>query len=472
MDAGCLDSRLYSYSSTGTNDYTLIDMSAISEDYVDNDLTRIEVTTSQDNWKYGNQKLLIKTDAGNEDFTIMINDFLYSDVKVSNTTAPAETKTLDLNDFSKVNNQYTIIPLQEESAAPWDPAVNPTYKTDLDILCDSYSPDTLDLTDYNDTVYTIGVKQLPQFRIKMDDNIIREQKITAADANIPFYLAADTSDLIIVDFALQDYTGDYPTSILHIQRPYSDIYQDVDSRQWDGGGKISIVFLKPNVYYKIVLTTPTSTQDKGLFVYTKNGTQDIVLTKPLLTFAGSQYDGLIFTTWHNVTTQRVYCYYKVAAGLSFTSANFTVYNATTIPPAEIYTTTNTTTNEATLSYLVPNSNETYKTICQVVYENGNPSYTNIYSFTNITRFMGPTTFSGPVMGYTLDDIFKGVSVFGIVFVLGFASMVNASIITLLGVGILWLFNYWNWVSINPIILSFLLVFAVVYRFKQSREDKG
>ena len=86
----------------------------------------------------------------------------------------------------------------------------------------------------------------------------------------------------------------------------------------------------------------------------------------------------------------------------------------------------------------------------------------------------PTDF----LGYDTAQVFNGLALFLVIFILGFASPVNASIMTLGGVGVLWAAYYWGWLTMtgdstkDAILMGFILMFAVAYRFKQAKEDKG
>jgi hypothetical protein len=285
-------------------------------------------------------------------------------------------------------------------------------------------------------------------------------------------VASASADNVSIIFLKQDYTSQWGDSILHAQGNVTGGWYDLFNSSWQVGGTAGPAVLTANWDYKILITKSGNLIDKGIIRFQTNGTLPIQISQPIITYGSTPIDGLTLAVYQNQSQGKLYCFYNVSASLNFTLAVFNVYNATQIPPVLLYTANDPTDYSATFQYTIPNVNDSYKVDCIVTI--GGYGYSKTVTFVNgnsTQRFLGPT-FPMTPMGYSIDDIFKGLVLFLVIFVFGIASMVNASIIALFAVGLLWLFYYWNWVTMNPILLGFLLVFAVVYRLKQSKEGKG
>ena len=462
--ADCQTTPLYSYSGTGTNDNTIVNLTTMSE-YVDANLTRVNVTTGQDYWMNSTYHLLINTPAGSEAYTVVIYDSFFNESKTVSETEADATINIPAANFTRLANVYKMT-LKYENNTDYVFGEDIT----LEMLCDSYTPYTVDYLTLNLSTIVIGSREDALFRFTTP-KAIREQNIVDNEKTFNFYLPQTTTDLLSIDYTLQDWVGEYGDSIVHFQKAYSDIWDDVDSRQWDGSGNINNVRLYKDDYYRITITTGTSTNDKGLFKYTDNGSQDIKLTEPIISYPTSGLEGLTHLTWQNKTTQRLYCYYLVEDAYTFTSSTFNIYNASATPQELIYSVTNTTTKESTFSYLAPNINYTYTVECIVDYQLGHKVRIGKYNFLNGTRFMMPT-FDREILGYSIIELFTGFTVFICALILGLASGVNASLFLFLAAGMLWIFDYWSWIEYDSIIISFLLVFSVVFMFKSKRRGIG
>lgn len=476
--ASCHNSSLYSFSGTGVNDYTMVRFNEtdVLDDLVYANLSNVVVSSGQDYWYYDDFELLVNTDAGNEDFVVVVHDSTFNEGLSSSATLPDVVVDVNRSDLDVVASSY-IIDFEME---PSGEALNYSMYHDLslEVVCDNYSPFSIDLHNYNLSSFNLGVWEPPQLRVRFDilenDSYTREQFMTENFKSIDFYLPhTDSGDLVFIDYKLQDYTGDYGESVLHLKRSLTgDVFEDMDSRQWDSEGEVKAVWLYPDEYYRIVLTTSAKTVDKGLFQYTSNGSQDVRVTEPVVDYPDSALAGSVVSVWKNVSTQRVYCYYDVNSSL-FQYANFTVWNASVVPNTLLYQVGNVSSATGSFSFLVPNVNLTYKVDCRVYMEGSEPDF-KVRSFSlrnDSDRFLDPG-FDYDIMGFTVAECFGLMSIFLVIFILGFASQVNASIIGVLGVGVLWLFDSWNWNVVDSILLSFLLVLVGLWRLKQSREGVG
>lgn len=284
-----------------------------------------------------------------------------------------------------------------------------------------------------------------------------------------FLAASVSAENLSITFQRQDFTGQWYNSILHFQNSSRD---ELWNATWQVGGTIGPKVVEAGVEYHIVLTLGSNILDKGSITFTQNGTLPIQITSPIYSFGYSPMDGILITTWQNKTLEKTYCTFDVNASLTVDIATYNVYNASVFPPAAIYTASFTGTNNGSFQFSVPNINNTYK--CECILSVNNVSYVKVdyFSFGNFTaRFMGSNA-PAKFLGYSTDEVFQGVSLFLVVFVLGIGSQATSSIMTLFGVGLVWLFYYWGWMVLDPIILGFLLVFAVVYRFQKGKEGKG
>lgn len=297
---------------------------------------------------------------------------------------------------------------------------------------------------------------------------------TLAVAVILLCVGLASADTVSITFLRQDYTGSWLDSILHMQENVSGGWYDHFNSTWMVGGTAGPATATVNYDYQIILTKDGSSFNKGIVRFYVNGTLPIQITAPIIGYGSSPAVNLTLSTWQNRTLGKVYCFYNYTGNTSlpFQSAVFNVYNASVFPPSLLYSASDTTDLSATFSYTIPYANGSYRTDCTITINNLTYSRVDTYGFGNFTaRFMGPSR-EYDFLGYTNDDVFKGLSLFMVVFVMGIGSMATSSIMALAAVGLMWLFYYWGWLSINPIILGFLLVFAVVYRFRQGKEGKG
>lgn len=476
--ASCHNSSLYSFSGTGVNDHTMVrfNESDVLDDLVKANLSNVVVSSGQDYWYYDDFELLIDTTSGLEDFTVVIHDSTFNTGLSSSAILPDVVVELNRSNLDLVASSYFM----DFKLEPSGVALNFSMygNLSLEVLCDSYSPFSIDLDSYGLTSFNLGVWEPAQLRVRFDievnESYIREQFMTETLKSFDFYLPhTDSGELVFIDYTLQDYTGDYGESVLHLKRSISgDVFEDMDSRQWDSEGKIKAVWLYPDEYYRIVLTTSDATVDKGLFQYTSNGSQDVRVTEPVVSYPDSALAGSVVRVWRNVSTQRVYCYYSVNDSL-FQYANFSVSNASVVPNTLLYQVGNVTSSTGSFSYLVPDVNLTYKVDCRVFLDGSEPDFkVRVFGMRNESdRFMDPG-FDYDIMGFSVAECFGLFSIFLVLFILGFASQVNASIIGVLGVGALWLFDAWNWNIVNAVLLSFLLVLVALWRLKQSREGVG
>ena len=468
---------MYTYAVTGVNDYTMIRFDNIAY-LVDADLTRVNVTSGQPSFLYDDYELLILTDEGNESVTLEIYDYTLNETHTANTSTPDVIKTPSLTDLTSGGAAYKLNFLEESTGEP-DLNYSGYSKLELEGLCDSYSPAVFDLHDYNYSLW-LGFKEPMQFRVRFrfnenDTDYSRERLLTTTYENVSFFIPHTLNgDLVLINYHLQDYTGGYANSIQHIQRSITgDNFQDMSSRQWDNIGQINGVWLYKDVYYKVTLTVGDTTNDKGLVIYATNGTQDIRVTTPVYNTTTSPLDGLLHTVWSNVTTGRAYCSYNASALTGFEYANFTVYNASVSPVDELYTSANVTSSIGSFSYLVPDANLTYKVDCVLTINGREYPKSRVFSFNNQSlRFMEPTNVPDPIMGFSLAEVFAAVSLFLLIMVLGFASQYNIHYIMVLDAGLLWLVNHWNWFPENreefKPILAFLMVFSMLFAFKEAR----
>jgi len=477
VNAGCLNDTIFSYSGTGTAGFTMVDFTGLNE-YVDADLTKVYVTTGQDNYKYDDHRLTIDTPEGSTDFTVLIKDQTFSQAKSIDATIPDEIITLSKTDLTQPGGFYNMTYRYENTDQDLINYGNFTT-LNLEILCDSYSPETINLLDYNQTSLSRATKETPiRFRLNFKNDtgelMQREYKITDTEKHFNYFIPqAPDGEIISINYELKDYTGQYGQATAHIQRSLSgDNYQDVEARQFDDNGEIYGVYIFKDVYYKISLTSGTATNDKGLFLYTENGTQEIRVTYPALSFGEDTSDGVSLRTWNNITTGRVYCYWYVENTEDFSQASINVYNKTLNTYTSVYSTADSSNPTGEFSYLVPNTNLTYKTSCKLKTTDREFERVGIYSFYNTSiKFLNPP-FTNDTLGFSVTELFSGFALFFIIFLIGLSSQINGSYIAVFVGGALWLFNYFGWVVVDSIILGFIMVLAVLYRLRQSRVGAG
>lgn len=475
--ASCHNSSLYSFSGTGVNDYSMVRFNETDDltGIVRANLSNVVVSSGQDYWYHDDYELLVNTTAGIEDFTLVIHDSTFNAGLDSSAIVPDVFIDLNETNLDLVGSTYLI----DFEFEPGNTALNYSMYDSItfEVLCNDYSPFSIDLHDYNLSRFNLGVRENPQLRVRFEigenNTYTREQYMTESEKSFDFYLPHTSfGDLIYVDYTLQDYPGDYSESILHLKRSLSgDTFEDMDSRQWDGEGEIKEVWLYSDEYYRITLTTGDATVDKGLYQYNVNGSQDVRVTEPVISYPSSLVDSSV-EVWKNVSTKRVYCYYSVNDS-AFEYANFTVYNSSVTPMDLLYQVGNVTSSTGSFSYLVPNENLSYTVDCRVFLSGSEPDFkTRTFTLTNDSiRFMDPG-FTHKIMGFTVTEMFGLFSLFVVLFILGFGSQVNASITGVFGMGALWLFHSWNWHIVNIVLLNFLLLMVALWRIKQSREGLG
>jgi len=132
----------------------------------------------------------------------------------------------------------------------------------------------------------------------------------------------------------------------------------------------------------------------------------------------------------------------------------------------------------TYSYQTYSLTDSYKAVCVLNYSLGTPTKTQIFNFQPYSdMFMAPQIVGNSTQqhdalgGFTVVELFKYGSIFLLIFIIGLGSKAVASYILLFFGGVLWLLTKWKWMTVDPLLIGFVIVFAVVFRFVKAKEGK-
>jgi hypothetical protein len=436
-------------------------------DVVDSGLTRLRVNSGQDAWSFADYELLVDTSHVSFVNISLMDDFTTTSFSSDN-TPPTASLVVGFGHLSQYADPYFLDFRQEEDGGGLD--WGNYSRLDLEVLCDVDADTSLNLLESNSS-FLVGIKDGAFLNLIFQNIAENSTEYTRSLMELStfqsFFIPYGLEDkTVVIDYVLQDYTGDYRDSFLRIQSQYG-VYENVVIGSWDSGGRIQGVALSKNKYYKIIVSSDDWTLDKGLVKYTQDGVQNIRVTSPAIYYPDSRLDDGSLTLWQNLSTSRVYCEYSATEVEDFVMAGFYVYNFSS--GGLLYSTENISTPMGSFSFLV-GANETVRVDC-VLDVGWEFQKSNVFTFRDDARFLDPP-FSIDILGFSLAEIFTGISLFLVIFLFGLGSHGNISFLALPGIGMLWLFSYWNWIQVDIIIMGFLAVFVVLFRLKESKLKGG
>lgn len=466
--ADCLAPHSFTYTATGTNDVTNLDVRDVS--FFEGDLSNLNCSNVLGIYSSG--RLNIDTSAGKEAITCWVHDSRTNITHGSDATSPDEVKDLEDSDFTQVNKFYTLTLRYEENNSLWSYPANPVQE--FKVLCDEYSTATVPFHDFNRTFF-LSTMERPVLEARVGETFIRRRTLLSDTLTLDYFIPAGFNSTVSINFELKDQTNTWTDSVLEISILADDVNTVVDSREWMDDLTISNVHLIQDAEYHVLLREGSNSQDKGRYTFPINATRWVHVTEGTYTIPSRKYPGLDWNIWGNFSTSRVYGSYSVPAG-TCDVANFTVFNCTStgFDCTNVLYSTTSSSDSATFSYEVPVLNWTYLVNLQVEYSSYDFEREKFVELENASaRALGAFP-GGRVFGFTWATVINFIVFIIIIGTMVGAHQLNLSYGALFGSLELMFFNYFEMITpeLPQLLVVSIFIMAVLERIYASRRGVG
>jgi hypothetical protein len=425
----------------------------------------------------GDYQILINTTLY-KPWTLYIGGFNYNfnNVRVSKTQDETITPTLD--DFTRQNKAYWVNILNETNGDKLLVGADQNALT-LKIVCEAYSPDTIDLKTDNNNPYFIVSKEIPTLWLQatyknkrwvtttvqelvgynstfnpvtnvtnsyniyqnrtttvytnVTDLVDRKYQPSSQNGTVSLYMIQNNTKYSTLSFILSDYTSQYSDSYLELYRNVNGSLVPVWRTKWTSlnyQSYIEGIDLQNGSDYQVVVSIPNkATNNFGWFIPEADETRTIVITNPTLAGGTNHYDGINWGLINEPLATRLGMWYNVTdPRVTEVEINFSVKNMTHV----IYSVTSTTPS-GVLTYTVPNENDTYfyGFTAEVPYHSS-------FNFFEMITFAGQTTrrlreafelenifgVGGNFLGISLPSMETGIVYISVMFVALLAGAAN------------------------------------------------
>ena len=471
----CLTDRGYSFEYTAgdSDDYTQFNFTNMGTYMVDNNMSNIWVEYATEYHKANNHMLV---DTQNEKkIIIWVGGYNYNFNHTTSAETPDKTVYLTIANFTLQNKAYWVDIRREDTNTRWNYTADSGTHT-LDVLCDNYSPDTLDLvnlTSLHNKIFLLTVKEKPLFSGVLNGDFTRRYRSYLDTESVTLYFLNTTSTTYYnIDYELIDYLGTFGNSYFRIVRNINTTLSTVWQNTWYHLLNED-VSLENGTYYQYIVYTPTDTRIITWDRIVNGDKKYIVIREVKYTDKTDYLDGvsLGFTTSYDSSS--VGASYNVSQG-TLDSLTFTVYNySTTNGYTQMYTTTVSGSNQGTITYTVPDNNKTYYLTASAV--------TSKYGTVKITELCNPAkteqrfpmydSFNLPatMFGVTRENLYTGASIFFITLIATATSSFSLGTGALVMMGAVGLLKYFNWFrEMTWTLYAFLMAVAVAFAFVEGR----
>ena len=461
-------------------DYILHDFTTIKEYCLDANCSNI-FSENVEVWQYTDYKIIANA-TNYKNYNLYISGHTYNYNHTKETPTPDKTITYtSIANFTRQNQAYWI-DINDELSTD---AYNLTEPTPLvmHILCDTNSPDTINLKTLNKTNFLLTTKEQPLLHIEAAAYIDRKIQTYQDTENISFYLP-ETTDITftngtqrwIIDYVLESYITGWDGSYLKIIRNSNGTLVTVWQQKWVGL-KVDDVDLLNNTYYQYTLYLPNS-DDTRIIKWdqiTNNETRTLIVQTPTVTDFPKYIDELEFYITSSYTTSELGVIYNVAdAGIQ--NVTVKVYNYTSAGGFQVMDTTVATSKTGTITISVPDNNQTYYITADI--------YTTKYGETKISelvklaitesRYPFYDSFNIPadVFGISRDRIYTGAAMFiitGFAFMFSGLEVATGGLILVAVVGVM---TYIGWLrEMTWTLWLFLAAMAILWKLVEGRRSE-
>ena len=459
--ADCRNAQLYSYSYTTGSNNDIVDLNFSTSSIIHENATNFNCTNELG--LYSKHILQVNTT-----YDKTINCYVWDDlaglINHSNTIHIAnETKQVDDNSLQKLSYVYSISLKTEEDLTDYN-ATNSTLF--ISFLCNNYEKYVRNISEIPIN-FDIGLKENPIVRVYDSGNFSRLYETESNNEDI-ILLIPENLSYYLLNFNLKDYTGLFTQSYLIVQRFYGDSPYTIYKKKWAGDLNINSVPLLKNQEYKVIVKAETSTRDYGFLIAEDNEDVSITITEIPITSTTKLYEVLSISQYSNITTNRIYFYYKYD-GSGDIAVNWWLYNRTT---NDLLYHTNSTTSEGLLSYSVPDNTTCYISKYKIVASEGTDlSYTTI-CFKSEDKFLQYNA-DFDIAGFNFQSLYPMFIVFISLFVASLGTIYNFSFLGLLSAGVILLAKYWGWLDGVPdLVIMSIVVIAILGKLSANRRGFG
>jgi len=484
-DGDCLTEKGYSfeYAAGITDDWTLFDLTDLGEYLRNNsyagvwdDGANMSNVWVEDAVEYYSDSYKLIVDSRTEKaFTVWIgSQHLDYNHTHSGETADA-TVELELANFTRQNKAYWMDIKFESNASYFNYELTGTHI--LDVYCDNYAPDRIDLKNtINQSRFLLVTKEQPLFFSEVDGLYNRKYEPYVDNETVTLFILNDSHTTETLDFELEDYLGGYQDSFLRVVRKINATasLETIWQQQWYHL-QIFNVTVENNTFYQYVIYD-IENDDTRIIAWdeiTSSGTKTIVIKDPKFTDQKSYLEGLAVGLTSSYSGSSVGVSYNATVGEIY-NLTFTVYNYTSEDNyQEEYTTTISGSEEGSITYVVGNQNASYYVTCSMqTSEYGEVKLSDILTpavteerFPMYDAFNLPTNF----MGLDKDEWYDGASIFlatAVACVFAAGSVGTGGLIFVAMVGGL---KYIQWFrSMTWELWLFMAAMAIAYAFVSNR----
>lgn len=472
----CLSEKGWSleFNADSSHDYVVFNMTGLGNWCVDNNCSNVWVEDGAE-YKYSTaaHSLIVDTRT-QKNFVLWIAGHNYDYNHTVDSSTPDTVVNLTMADFTRENPSYWFQIRDEEDNLFFNYSLD-SAELKLDILCDEYSPDTIDLrNDMNNlTNFLLTTKERPNFHGILNDDFNRVYRTYLYDENITLYFFNSSNSSTtweIVDYELQDYTGQFYNSYFKIVRNINATLQTIYQDRWYNA-RIDDIALESNTedaYVQYVLyNTAGDTRIIAWDLIDDGDRRYIVVREPQFTDKKNYLDGAAIGFTTSYAASSVGVSYNVTVGtmdeLTFTVSNYsadTGYN-------EIYSTTIVGGTGGSLTYIVDDNNATYwLTASMECSEYGTVKIASLKSpAVTEERFPFYDSFGIPatVMGLTREEIYTGAALFlitGVATMFGAVEVGTGAMVLAAVIGVMKFFQWYRDMTWG--VWAFLAVMAVAF----------
>ena len=458
--ADCHTSKLYSYTYTTASGNDIVNLDFSSNTIIFKNATNFNCTNEIG--LYNEDTLQINTTSDKTIECYVWDDFVGNISHSSTSLIPDDIAYISDTSLTKLADYYNMSLKKEENITNYD-LTNSTLT--LSFICDNYETYEKKLSELGTTNFIIGMHEHPLIKIT-DNNFSRIIQTESDNEDINLLIPQNLS-YYKLNFNLKDYTGLFTQSYLIIQRFYDDVPYTIFKYQFPGDLNINDVGLMKNVEYKIVIKTSENTRDYGFITSNENKDVSITITEIPIEYTEKLFENLNFYSYSNYTTQRIYFYYTYS-GSGNIRVDWWVYNET---EAHTLYHTNSTTNNALFSYLVPDNSTCYLTKYEITSSSGDTSGHKTLCFKSEDKFMQYTT-DFDIAGFNFLSLYPMFIIFISLFVAGIGSIYNYSFMGLAVAGIVLLAKYWGWLELPDMVVMSIVVIAILGKLSANRKGVG
>jgi len=453
--------------SATTENYVLLNMSGMTAYLVDANASNVWVEGGA-SYNYGFNSILIDVSTV-KSFIVYVGSMGRTVSRASSSASIDGRFSVTIANFTQASPAYLVNLYSENTSMPW--LLNESNVMTLDIYCNTYAPERLNLKAINKTSLFIATKEIP-FIFHLINNATVNRKIMPSSGleSISFFIIPSSGSMCTDTFQLSDYVMDFQGSsgYLSLITDVNSTLQTIWKERWNGV-EITDVQLTLNKYYKIQVTSGAKMRDINWFLNSCNTTtQTITINEPYISAPVDYGEHSTAGFTGDFGSASVGFAYNVSSGSvvnsSFTvqyqndSGTYTIYSSSTSGYSSGAYSTSVTVNA---SYIL--SASIYSS------EYGAKTFRQLYSlYNNSGRFIEMPMLPDKIGGVDVQNIFDVLSLNILIFgVLMFGAFFNgfAALFVAFGAGLL---SFLGFLNIPLALALFYMVMASLNYFSAGR----